>query len=345
VIAVATVVASAGLGRADTPLTQGSAMYTAGMPTGTSPDTNMNQYAVTVNYFLNGKDPSGGLGMATVPVPNIPATAGLPTPTAAQVAAASAAKAMAIVNAINGAKLPGVMAAVDANTMAGKFDTGTTEEYKSKLSGKTYTRPVLGDADFTTYTVSGVRQSNNPNNGNLGEPVVKTAVDAKGKPSNANVTGEIGNGKGGFTPAGKKVGMFQGTDSGNGALASVASGMDASGFASVVGFGFIDETTSTPTDYLEAIVPQAGMTDQDVLSGLADVFNSDYESSGYTASYDPTTDTLSVNQELAGVDELWSADSDTGLNLESNTVVPEPVSLSLLIIGGAAMLWRPRNRA
>ena len=217
-ITLATMSASAGVVRAaDMPLTQGSAMYTAGMPTGTSPDAKMNQYAVTVFYFLNGKDPSGGLGMATVPVPTIPATAGLPKPTAAQVAAASAAKAKAIVDAINGAKLPGVTASVDATTMVGMFPTGDTEEYKSKLTQKTYTRPVLANADFTTYTVDGVRQSVNPDNGNVGEPVVKTAVDSKGKPSTANVTGEIGNGKGNFKPAGKEVGMFEGTDKGTGA--------------------------------------------------------------------------------------------------------------------------------
>lgn len=344
VVVLAAISAGTGVAcAAPMPLVQGSAMFTAGMPTGGSPDGKMNQYAVTVNYFLNGKDNSGGLGMATVPVPNIPATAGLPTPTAAQVAAASAAKAKAIVDAINAAKLPGVMASVDANTMAGMYPTGMTEEYKSKLNGKTYTRPVMGTANFTTYTVDGVRQSVNPNNGLLGSPVMKAAVDAKGKPTNTNVTGEVGDLKNNFKPAGKAVGMFNGGMTGTGAVANLSTGMDDSGFPSVVGFGFIDQTSSMPVDYFATIEPDPEMSNQDVLTSLADIFNSEFDSSGYSASYDPYTDTILIDQPLPGVDSLWSANSDTGLNFESDTLVPEPASISLVVLGLVTRIVRRRQ--
>ena len=127
-VAIATVSARVSLA-ADPDLVAGTAMYTAGLPTGDSPDGNMNQYALKINYFLNGKDATGGLGTASVPVPNITAAAGLPTPTAAQVSAASAAKAKAIVAAVNAAMLPGVTVAVDAKTQpGGMYPTGMTKK-------------------------------------------------------------------------------------------------------------------------------------------------------------------------------------------------------------------------
>ena len=319
------------------PLTQGSQMVTAGMPTGMSPDAKMNQYAVQVYYFINGKDPSGGLGMATVPVPNVAATAGLPMPTAAQVAAASAAKAMAIVDAINAAKLPGVMAAVDPNTVMGMYPTGMFEEVTSKFSGKKYMRPVMAMADFTTYTVSGVRQSVNMND-SLGASVFQSAVDAKGKPTNVNVTQEVSNATAAFKPNNGARGMIHGTDSGAGALAGLSTGLDGSGNQSVVGFGFIDETSAIPTFFTESFAPSSGMTDSDVFNSLADLFNSDFSSAGHTAHYDPSTDTLSIDQLLPPDDQVWSSNSDTGLFLQSNTVVPEPSSLALIALCAAAIL-------
>jgi PEP-CTERM motif len=342
-IAAAVIVAAAGISRAA--LMQGMQMNTAGMPTGASPDGNMNQYAVTVYYFLNGTDPSGGLGQATIPVPNIPATAGLPTPTAAQVAAGSAAKANAIVMAINNAKLPGVMAAVDADTVSAQYPTGMTEEYTSKLTGKTYPRAVMGMADFTTYTVSGVRQSINLTNQSLGSAVTTGAVDGKGKPSNTNVTQEVSNATGNFKANNGARGMLEGTDTGTGALASAATGVDGSGDPSIVGFGFVDETGSSPVYYTESLEVSAGMTDSDVDNSLVDMFDSDYESLGYTLSYDSSDDTLSTDQELPAVDEIWSSDSDTGLDIIANTEVPEPASLSVLAIGGAALMLRRRRTA
>jgi hypothetical protein len=336
---------------ADPDLVAGTAMYTAGMPTGASPDGNMNQYAVKVNYFLNGKDATGGLGVATVPVPNIMPTAGLPNPTAAQVSAASAAKAKAIVDAVNGAKLPGVSVAVDPKTQpGGMYPTGQTMKQNVFVPGRGNVQvdvPVLAPADFTSFTYTGVRQSVGAD-GKLGSPVFKTAVNAKtGKEvSGVNVTGEVGNGKGNFqqgTGGSTSPGsMFKGSLNGPGSGMGSSTGMDASLNQSVVGFGFIDETSSTPTDYIAAFDPQAGMTDYDVLNDLAAVFNADYSSSGYTATYDPGSDTLSIDQMLPAAAILWDGNSDTGLFFDSNAEVPEPASLSLLALGGVTLLGRRR---
>ena len=52
---------------------------------------------------------------------------------------------------------------------------------------------------------------------------------------------------------------------------------------------------------------------------------------GFTATYDPATDTLSIDQPLPDADMLWSADSDTGVGFDSSTnAVPEPATLGLL---------------
>ncbi len=192
-VAIATVSARVTLA-ADPDLVAGTAMYTAGLPTGDSPDGNMNQYALKINYFLNGKDATGGLGTASVPVPNITAAAGLPTPTAAQVSAASAAKAKAIVAAVNAAMLPGVTVAVDGKTQpGGMYPTGMTKKQIVFVPGRGNVQmdvPVLAPADFTSFTFSGVRQSV-ASNGKLGAPVFRTTLNAKSvkEVNGVNVTG------------------------------------------------------------------------------------------------------------------------------------------------------------
>ncbi len=136
--------------------------------------------------------------------------------------------------------------------------------------------------------------------------------------------------------------MFKGIESGSGSGTGFSTGMDTLGFQSVVGFGFIDETSSTPIDYIAAFDPPSGLTDNDVLSDVAAVFNADYASAGYTATYDPTSDTLSIDQMLPAAAVLWEGNSDTGLFLDSDTQVPEPASLSLLALGGAMLVGRRR---
>lgn len=160
----------AGFAAADPTPVAGSEVVGAGMPTGPSPDKDKKEYSLDILYF----DPTGKLAMTTITVPDIPVTAGLPNPTAAQVAAASAAKAAAIVKAINGANIAiqpvtidGVTyktltAAINATTVpGGMYPTGKTMPQMVVVRGRVVTVqvPVLAPADFTNYTVSGVRQA------------------------------------------------------------------------------------------------------------------------------------------------------------------------------------------
>lgn len=300
----------------------------AGMPTGPSPDAKGNLYGLRIFYF----DAIGGLTDSKITVPDIPVTAGLPNPTAAQVSAASAAKAAAIAKAINAAKLNGVTAAVDAKTIqGGVYPTGQTMKQNvinrfGQVIGQVDV-PVFAPADFTSVTINGVRQAIlNPNTkqAKLGAAIY---LDPPGN----RVTGENGNGKFSFKATGGTGSMFQGTFNGTGSGTGLSTGLDASGFQSVVGFGFIDLTSSTPVDFIAAFDPPSGITDADVLGTLALLFNQDFASMGYTATYDPATDILSIDQPLPSVDMLWSADSDTGVGFDSSpNTVPEPATLGLL---------------
>jgi hypothetical protein len=131
-------------------------------------------------------------------------------------------------------------------------------------------------------------------------------------------------------------------------LSQLTSGVDWSGFQSVIGFGFIDETGSTPVDYIAAFDPTSGMTDAQVMTDLEDLFDADYSADGYTATYDPFTDTLSIDQLLPSVDFTWSSDSDTGMYVEdSMNILPtaEPGPLLLTGTGLTALAAFLRRRS
>lgn len=159
---------------ADPVPSQGSQSVVAGMPTGASPVPGSNpplNYSLTVYYT----DPTGKNTSTNITVPGIPVTAGLPNPTVAQVNAASLAKQMAIIKAINAANIPikpvtiggttynTLTAAANAKTEpGGMYPTGkTTPQNIVNRFGVVVAVvqvPVLAPADFSTYTVNGVTQ-------------------------------------------------------------------------------------------------------------------------------------------------------------------------------------------
>jgi hypothetical protein len=318
----------------------GSTTFTPGLTTGPSPDKNNNLYSLDIYYFDN----TGTLAKATVKVPNIPVTAGQPNPTPAQVSAASAAKAQAIVAAINAANLNGVTAMTNNTVPGDKYPTGNVvpQMVVDPRTGKmvTINVPEYAAASLTPYTVAGVRQAviNPGTNQRLGQAIYRT-------PGN-RVTGENGNQSSDFIQGGGIKSMYQGSLNGSGSNSGlVSTGLDASGNQSIIGFGFVDEDTPTPTYYIASMAPPSGLADADVLADLSGLFDADYSADGYTATYNSSTDSLSIDQTLPPEDTLWDSDSDTGLDFTTQMIsVPEPTSASLLAIGGAALLTRRRRK-
>jgi hypothetical protein len=91
------------------------------------------------------------------------------------------------------------------------------------------------------------------------------------------------------------------------------------------------------------MAPSSGLSTVDVLGDLEALFNASFASLGYTATYDPATDTLSIDQPMAAANIIWMSDSDTVLDFETSLdVVPEPASAGLLAL--AASCFLPRRR-
>lgn len=161
----------------------GSQTFSTGLPIGPSPDAGGNLLKFDVSYT----DANGKVKTQTVSVPNVPACQGLPYPTPAQVAAASAAKAAAIAKAINDAKIPGVSATVPMATVGVPYTVSRV--IRAGIGSAPTLCEVTRIAQASQVTVTGVTPSVN-RNGTPGEPVART-------PGN-NVTGEMGDGRQSF---------------------------------------------------------------------------------------------------------------------------------------------------
>ena len=135
---------------------------------------------------------------------------------------------------------------------------------------------------------------------------------------------------------------------GSGSSSGLSSGLDPSGNQSMVGFGFWDPTVLNPTLFIDGVFPTSGENDGQVLTALASLFNSDFASAGFTATYNPLTDTLMLDQAIPGTDLMWFADTDTGLNLlGDNPPTPLPAALPLFATGLGALgllSWRRRRK-
>ena len=157
-------------------------------------------------------------------------------------------------------------------------------------------------------------------------------------------------------------GGSRGSMGGGGAMSGDATGDDASGTGpSSVSFGLYDpqgldancnsspDLTSLPLcpgDFIATVNPTAGENDGQVLSALANAFNHDFGTLGLSASYDPLTDLLSLDQPLNFPNMLLVDNSDPGLELDPVQVaIPEPASILLLgagLIGLGVLLRRAR---
>lgn len=170
--------------------------------------------------------------------------------------------------------------------------------------------------------------------------------DPKNPPKNPkdraqDPTGEIAVGN--FRPVpmnGNSRGALDGTGAGSG----VAMGKDVNGAPSAISFGVfalqgqdaacapaMPPTTSCPGDFIATINPTPGEDDEQVLSALAAQFDGLFSTDGLTATYDPATDSLALDQALTPFESLFAQNTDPGLDLDSFlAVVPEPASFALL---------------
>jgi hypothetical protein len=160
-------------------------------------------------------------------------------------------------------------------------------------------------------------------------------------------------------------GSPKGGMNGTGSSTGLSTGFDPLGFPSFVAFGLFepralasDCATDTffisdcPGAYIATLGLLPGMNDAQVFNMLASLFNSQFAASGFTATYDPALDLLSIDQPLNNFLTLYTQNTDPGLILGPTlNVVPEPSSLllfgtalSTVALVGARRRTRARRR-
>jgi hypothetical protein len=209
--------------------------------------------------------------------------------------------------------------------------------------------PYIINNNLSGYGVVSV-----PNVTQLGDDPKKPPKNPKDRAQDP--TGEIGTGN--FKPVinnGGGTGV-RGPTLGTGATQGAAAGTDATGAASSVSFGVFDAqgqdaacaptlppVPSCPGDFIATIDPVAGQNDGQVLGDLASLFNSLFGVDGLTATYDPLTDALFLDQALTPFEMLFTQNTDPGLELTAFLSVPEPATF-LVLGGGLIMLIVVRSK-
>lgn len=265
--------------------------------------------------------------------------------------AAALRKANAEVNAIN--------ASINAAIKAGTLPMGTplatiaiqpnTITLKDR-NGKPIIDPVTmqpfmrpnSQAGLPIITVTGVTL--------LGDP--KGFKPALGQMLQANPTGETGGAKIVFPVPGGGTGV-KGAMVLPGGVTGQAVGTDLTGAPSSVSFGLFDEqgqdatctsvlppsaSSVCPGVFIATVFPTAKETEEQVLRDLETLFNSLFSSEGLTATFDFLTMSLSLDQLLTPFENLFTQNTDPGLELDPILIpVPEPSGLLVLAIGLALL--------
>jgi hypothetical protein len=300
---------------------------------------------------------------ASVVIPPImPAMKGPPPVPAETPAEASQRKAMALVDALN----MQITNAINLGTLpAGTPMFSITTQPATLPAFNAFGQPV--DARGIPIAISGNPQAQIPNRlagfaivqlpaGNT--YVAKGSSDPTGEPKTAGGPG------GGVGPIPPPPPPRMGSMGGGGASMGDAEGGDP------ISFGFFDteglnancmpsvpndlaslpllSSLGCPGDYIATIDTTPGEDDENALSALAEAFDADFESQGFTASYNPATDLLTLDQPLLGYSEVYAGDLDPGLNFYAQAPIPEPSSVLFLgagLIGLRILRQRARGHS
>lgn len=133
-------------------------------------------------------------------------------------------------------------------------------------------------------------------------------------------------------------------------------GLQPDGARSSVSFGVVEDigldagcapvlppSGPCPGAFIATLFPAAGLTAGTVLGDLGDLFNSLFTSDGFSVTYDPIADLLSLDQPLTPFLRLFMQNTDPGLDLALGlAVVPEPAAFAVL---GAGLLGLMAVRA